>query len=213
MSIEALRKVAPPPAIPIAPFMGSWGPLELQLRSKLPEDYKSLVRLYGLGSFLDFFFFYLPQSRDRYVRLEAEISVVCKIFANDESLPYPVWPNPGGLLPVGRTDNGDYIFWLTEGEPADWRVVVWDRGLILDACETFDCDLTTFIAGVITGEIRPTAFPEDLLPYEPPFTPLAADPPDDEEPGWPASSAYGPVRLKILTPDGRADSGPTSDDA
>lgn len=46
------------------------------------------------------------------------------------------------------------------GGPADWRIVVWDRG----ACEleSFACDLIDVLAGLATGAIAPRGFPDDL---------------------------------------------------
>lgn len=84
-----------------------------------------------------------------------------------------MWPWPGGLLPFGATDNGDYLFWLPRGAPSDWGVVVWDRGgSEIDQFEELNCDLTDFLAGLATGAILPRAFP-DLLPCECLFQPNA----------------------------------------
>jgi hypothetical protein len=77
------------------------------------------------------------------------------------------------LVPFGGTDNGDELFWLPRGAPEDWGIVVWDRGL--QNFETFDCDLTSFIAGLATGEIIPKEFPEDLVTCDHLFQPHTAD--------------------------------------
>ena len=40
-------------------------------------------------------------------------------------VPYPVYPEPGGLLPWGGIRDGGYAFWLTgPGEPVGWPVVL-----------------------------------------------------------------------------------------
>jgi hypothetical protein len=168
MSIEALIKVVPPPAAPFEAFNGPWEPIEAQLKTALPPDYKDFVRVYGSGYWMQFFGIYVPRSRNPNVRLESQVPAICATFFDDEN-PYPLWPDPGGLIPVGQTDNGDYMFWLSQGPPADWGVVVWDRGLF--GFERFDCDLTTFLARLATGEILPKEFPEDLLPSECLFRP------------------------------------------
>ncbi len=87
-------------------------------------------------------------------------------------LSYPVWPDAGGLFPAGATSNGDQIFWLPQGDPASWRIVVWDRGRLEgEEIELFECDLTDFLAGLATGEITPKAFPDDFYPFDPVFQP------------------------------------------
>lgn len=160
MTIETLIKVVPPPAAPFEAFSGSWEPIEAELGTVLPQDYKDFVQLYGQGSFMEFLGIHVPRSWSPYLRLVSEVRVICDVFVNDEDLPYLLWPNPGGLLPFGKTDFGDYLFWLPCDPPEDWRVVVWGRGL--QQFEAFDCDLTDFLAGLATGEILPEDFPEDL---------------------------------------------------
>jgi hypothetical protein len=176
MSIERLMKVVPPPAEPFEAFDGPWERIEAGLGTALPQDYKDFVRVYGSGYFMEFLGVDVPKSRNPNVRLERQVGVVRDMFRAFEEVPYPLWPDPGGLLPFGGTDNGDTLFWLADGAPADWRVVVSDRGAW--DFEALDCGLTDFLAGLATGEILPRAFPEDLLPCERLF-----------EPNLPATSA------------------------
>lgn len=180
MTIDALIGVLPPPAIPCEPFSGPWGPVERQLGTLLPPDYKDFARLYGGGYFMEFLGVYIPRYRNQYVRLEYQCRAVCATFAGDDDLPYPMWPERDGLMPFGQTDNGDYLFWLRRGLPAEWRVVVWDRGDF--TFEVIDRDLTGFLAGVATGDVAPKAFPEDMLPCDRLFIPNWAipRPPPDE---------------------------------
>jgi hypothetical protein len=175
MTIEALIKAVPPPAAPSEAFRGPWEPIEAELGTALPQDYKDFVRLYGSGYFMEFLGIDVPRSRNPNVRLEYKVHVVCDTFLIDEDTPYSLWPKPGGLLPFGATDNGDYLFWLTRGAPKDWAVVVWDRGLW--QFERFDCDLTNFLAGLATGEILPKEFPCDLTSCDHLFQPDSVEPP------------------------------------
>lgn len=177
MPIETLVKTIPLPAMPHEAFDGPWAPVEARLGTALPQDYKDFVRLYGCGYFMAFMGVYVPRSRNAYVLLEHQVWSVCGAFRGEEFFDAPVWPAPGGLLPFGGTDNGDYLFWRTEGAPDMWRVVVWDRGM--NAFETFDCDLTDFLAGLATGRVLPTAFPE-LLPCDAPFAPNTHERPPEE---------------------------------
>jgi len=173
MSIETLTKVVPSPAMPVEAYDGPWEPIEAELGTGLPQDYKDFVRLYGQGDFMEFLGVHVPNSWSPYVRLVPEVRAVAKVFASfDEDLPYDLWPTPGGLLVFGKTDFGDYLFWLTNGSPDDWTVVVWGRGL--QQFEAFDCSLTDFLAGVAAGDILPDDFPEP--PYDAVFKPGSATP-------------------------------------
>jgi hypothetical protein len=171
MTIDTLIKVLPPPAEPYQAFSGPWEPVEAELGLVLPQDYKDFVRLYASGYFMEFIGVYVPRSKNPHTRLEYNVPVVCRSLSSLTFLqepPYPFWPTPGGLLPFGGTDDGDDLFWLTREAPEEWKVVVLDRGG--DRFETLDCDLTDFLAGLITGEILPKEFP-DLLPCDRLFIP------------------------------------------
>jgi len=171
MTVETLIKAIPPPAAPFEAYIGPWQPFEAALGTLLPQDYKDLVRLYGSGRLMGFFGICVPVSRSPNLRLLSSFQAVTNMFRLMDELTYPLWPAAGGLLPFGSSDNGDEFFWLSEGAPADWRVVIWDRGM--DVFETLDCDLTDFIAGVATGENIPRAFPEDMLPCDCLFEPYS----------------------------------------
>lgn len=172
--IENLLRVVPPPSAPFETFSGPWEPIEAELKTSLPPDYKGFVRLYGRGYFMRFLGISVPRSHNPNTRFELQVPLTCEIFESfdDEDRPYPLWPKPGGLVPFGGTDNGDELFWLPHGPPEDWKVVVWDRGLM--RFEVMDCDLTDFLAGLATGAISPDAFP-DLLPCEHLFQPDSRD--------------------------------------
>lgn len=131
------------------------------------------MRLYGYGYFLQFLGISVPVSENHHVRLAASARAICDGHRTMEGLDYPFWPEPGGLLPFGSTDNADFLFWLMRGPPGDWAVVVWGRAF--NSFEVFDCDMTSFLAGLATGEILPKEFPDDLLPCERPFMPSPVD--------------------------------------
>ncbi len=169
MTIERLIRAIPPPALAAEAYNGPWEPIEAEIGIALPQDYKDFVRLYGSGYFMQFLGIYVPRSKNPNVRLERQVRQICDIFQQIGELAYPLWPNPGGLLPFGVTDNGDFLFWLTRGLPESWQVVVWDRGM--QEFEALGCDLTDFLAGLSTGEILPREFPEELLPCDCLFKP------------------------------------------
>jgi hypothetical protein len=158
MSIETLAKVLPPPKTPVDAFGGTWEPIEAVFGRTLPPDYKDFARLYGDGYFMEFLSVAIPQSRHPEMRLENWAPSTCGSVWTEDHPPHLFWPNPGGLLPFGSTDSGDYLLWLARGAPNEWPVVVWDRAF--QTMESFECDMTDFLAGLVTGDILPTQFPE-----------------------------------------------------
>ena len=188
MTIEALIKAVPPPTPPRGAFHGPWEPIEAIVGTRLPPDYKDFVRVYGAGYFIGFLGINVPRSSNPNTRFETDVPQIAAAFIDVEELPYPLWPDPQGLLPFGGTDNGDYLFWLPRGAPEDWGIVVWDRGMC--SFEAFDCDLTSFLAGLATGELLPMEFPEDLLPCDEMFRPQEDQAVHRRDrPGGPASIA------------------------
>jgi hypothetical protein len=172
VTIERLMAVVPPPAAPSQAFRGPWEPVEAKIGRELPPDYKAFVRLYGGGYFFDdLVMINVAEATSPGARLESQVPLICGTFTafGDDRLPYRLWPEAGGLIPFGVTIDGDYIFWLPEGAPAAWKVVVWGRGL--GTFEVFDCDVTDFLAGLASGEILPKEFPE-LLPCDRLFEPF-----------------------------------------
>jgi hypothetical protein len=171
MSIEALLKTVPAPHAAFEAFAGPWEPIEAELGTSLPQDYKDFARIYGRGYFMEFLGINIPRSKNPNTRFEVQVRRVCESFADwrDDELPYPLWPHPEGLVPFGGTDDGDSLFWLARGAPDDWRVVVWDRGM--QEFEALDCGLTDFLAGLATGRVAPKEFPDDLLPCDRLFQP------------------------------------------
>ena len=173
MTIERLTAAVPPPAAPSQAFRGPWEPVEARIGCELPPDYKDFVRLYGGGLFFDdLVMINVAGAASPGARLESQVPLICSTFTafGDDRLAYRLWPASDGLIPFGVTIDGDYIFWLPEGEPASWRVVVWGRGL--QTFELFDCDMTDFLAGLASGAILPQEFPE-LLPCDRLFMPFA----------------------------------------
>ncbi|TAJ68635.1 MAG: hypothetical protein EPO51_27565 [Phenylobacterium sp.] len=170
--IEALTEIVPPPAEPFRPFVGPWEPLEAYLGTELPQDYKDFSRLYGSGLFMDFVIVYVPSIENSRLTLEPQVREAPMMFSPEEHLPYPFWPHVGGLIRFGCSDFGDQLYWLPEGAPDDWKVVMWQRhGPYDQPFEEFDCGMAEFLGGLAKGTIVPGAYKEGLEPYEPMFQP------------------------------------------
>ncbi len=171
MTIENLIRVVPPPERPGDPFSGSWREIEAKLGTALPSDYKALVALYGLGHFMEDVSIWTPQAYKRFMRLEFEALQGLKILREVDEFLFPLWPEPGGLLPFGTTVYSDYLTWRTEGPPDAWRITVVDRGSGFNEVHDYDLDLTDFLAGVALNEIDPPLFEYSFSESERVFTP------------------------------------------
>ena len=170
MTIENLIKTIPPPAEPAYPYDGPWEHIQAQIGAQLPYDYKELLRLYGAGRFMRFFDIVGPTSPTAEGRLVNFMSAAHSSFIYDrqgswfyDDPPLPIWPRPGGLLACGQTGWGDYIFWLTRGHVPEWPIVVWDR--TREQLESFEYDLTDFLAEIAKGNIHSESFPGTWDPH------------------------------------------------
>jgi hypothetical protein len=73
--------------------------------------------------------------------------------------PYPLYPEPGGLLPWGGIRGGGYAFWLTgPGEPGEWLVVIASQRC--DRWDRFDGTVCEFLTGVAAARYDASGFTE-----------------------------------------------------
>jgi hypothetical protein len=172
MSIEALMKVAPPPEMTFGNFDGPWEPLEAALGATLPQDYKDLVRVYGVGEFLEYFRVHLPGCDNEAFHFENTIASLGRVMADDDDFPYVLWPEMNGLIIAGSTMDGDLLFWRRSGPAQDLSIIYWDS----IGCQEFDCSLTEFLTNLITGELLPERFSPDYFENARPFTAFAPCP-------------------------------------
>ena len=174
MSVETLAEVLKPPAnrVPFNP--GLWPEVEGRI-GNLPKDYRDFANDFGAGSIDDFAWVYIPLVGNPNLDLLQQIPSherTLRALKGDPnySLPFKVKPEPGGLLPFGTTDNGDGLYWLTEGDPDEWKVVVLEGRAA--RWELFPETMTGFLAGLLTRRIRCAIFPSDFPRDEPRFVPF-----------------------------------------
>ena len=176
-----------------------WDVIERDLGVRLPADYKLLAECLPPGWFRRFARLGSPERTDGWPRGcffldefgEQVMESVREWRANGDPVPYPVYPERGGLLLWGHISPGGYAFWLTEPaqEPESWPVVIASQ--IGEVWRMFDgpvCDFLTEVAaarfdttGFTTGPVnvvgdRKTASPV-VLSARPVFEPDAPPPP------------------------------------
>jgi hypothetical protein len=174
MAIENLISIMPPPEAPIEASGTTWVSVESAVGTILPGDYRAFIEKYGSGRISGFVWIFNPFSKRQSINLVSQLSVqtdALKSLAQDfgEKCPYPLFPENDGLLPLGMTDNGDVIHWLTKGKPNDWKIVVNEaRG---PRYEEFDSNLTSFLWEILTRASRCNLLPRDFPQGSPNFEP------------------------------------------
>jgi hypothetical protein len=175
-AFEKLCKAVPPPSAPVdSGAMEDFAALEASMNINLPDDYKRLVCNYGSGSWKEFLWVLNPFASNRNLnlgeqaqrQLDAERTIK---KSSPRDMPFALHPEPGGLFPWGLTDNGDRLFWLTEGNPNSWPTIVYEsRGPEFDRHEINCC---TFLRTWISGELQVKVFPDDFeYGFDGAFTP------------------------------------------
>ena len=177
MSIEALRSILTPPRRPVDND-GDWAEAERELGFALPEDYRSFISIYGYGSINEFLIVFSPfgadRVRDALTTYSAHLRELREIDLEFDNVnippwPYPIFPEPGGLVPWGTTINGDLCLWLTAfPDPDDWFVVTKSRS---EEWGEFPGSITSFLVAVLTREYVAPGFPEDFPSARPTFQP------------------------------------------
>lgn len=172
---RALTHLCPPPTGPSDPI--DWAAVETRLGMSLPEDYKELASFYGPGRFADYLQIFHPHARSDYVDLTGPMPAAIRAQLHKDRTrgSYPVPYDPRSLFLMGNTDNGEYLFWITEPPeaPDSWRIAVNEaRG---PRWFTFDGTVTEFLTSVLSGETVLPQFPEDFPRGETGFTRSAND--------------------------------------
>jgi len=155
--------------------INGWHTFEYQLNTKLPEDYKKFIQSFGTGSINEFLVILNPFSANQHVNLLTRGRSELEAFRTSKTnfpkyYPDDIFPNSGGLLPFGVTDNGEVLYWRTIAEPKDWTVTVYEtRG---PDHYNYQTNMTDFLSGVLSGAIICKALPRNFVNPIPAFNPI-----------------------------------------
>lgn len=118
-----LGELVPPPDSPVRAW-GDWKRFVSVNGFVPPDDYRMLIREYGVGAFAGWAMLIEPFNP----------SFTFMDMVHDECRALPAaasglacWPQPGGFLPWAVTTAGDFIGWRTEGRPISWTTLLLDR--------------------------------------------------------------------------------------
>lgn len=158
MILDALRKLMPPPESPVGcGTWAQWAEVQSELGLRLPIDYKYYINTYGSGWINDFLYVLNPFAGSKHLELIRNIlQILNSLRANKErsgteEVPYPLYAEPGGLLPWGFTDDGHTLYWITIGNnPDKWKVVIGEsRGSEWEEYNDYMVDL---LVKLLSGE-------------------------------------------------------------
>ena len=179
--VAEVARLLPPPASPVdRPGDADWAAAERDIGRSVPSDYRALVERYGSGRIDGFLHVLNPAASREPLRLVPAVErLLAGLRTIRESLPdeapYPLHPEPGGLLPWAFTDNGDVFFWSTEAaDPARWSIVISESGG--PGWAAHPGPTTRFLAELFTRAYRPPflpgSWPSDRPTFEPSGLPL-----------------------------------------
>ncbi|MBP2324098.1 hypothetical protein JOF56_004483 [Kibdelosporangium banguiense] len=157
-ALEELVARVPPPLEPVD-ATGDWAGLGLVL----PADYRGLVERYGSGTFCDLVTLLPPFGPCTLLGYGVDLLDGDREFRDEggdidpEDYPYPLYPEPGGLLIWATSSNGPRLCWLTKGEPDEWPVVAWDPKTF--DYERHDLGAVEFLESWLSGGLE-----SDILP-------------------------------------------------
>ncbi|MFJ8675469.1 SMI1/KNR4 family protein [Streptomyces sp. NPDC093589] len=135
----------------------AWGPVEADLGTSLPDDYKELIDRMGGGRIEEYMYILEPDCPNGHYELvhharEREESY--EVLWMIEDKPPELEVEGSGIIPWATTDNGEFLFWRTlPGQrPDQWTVILNEaRG---DRWEHYEMNCTDFLLATLTGEVR-----------------------------------------------------------
>ncbi|EOI3557127.1 SMI1/KNR4 family protein [Cronobacter dublinensis] len=134
---------------------------------KFPCDYVDFINTYGSGRIADFIVIFNPFSKDENVNFFERYNYISEdlgylIGSGSDYYKYKLYPDDNGIIPVGVTDNGDYIFWVvTSKEKSNqWgTAVIPSRSPVV---EYFECNLVSFIEQILDKSLKASSLPDDF---------------------------------------------------
>lgn len=164
MTIQELQFVLHAPDTPVeVPRLEQFDNEQLPLRS-WPSDYLEYLDCYGTGSIDDFLWIFNVSSKKPYLDLSHQSNVMLEslreLGGGGILRKFHLFPEPGGLFPIGITDNGDGVYWNTAGIPDDWTIVL--NAAREATVEEYNMGLIPFLIKLLKKEIRSEIFPPDF---------------------------------------------------
>lgn len=143
-----------------------WVEVERELDQQLPADYKEFATRFGPGHFRKgYLWVAVPTGEgprlDFFESLYQNIGILAEVRSNGIEVPYPLYPEKGGLIPWGSTVDGDVFYWITEHhDPDHWTVVV--NEVRSDDWLESDRSMTQLLYEILSGQMVIEFLEQDL---------------------------------------------------
>ena len=140
-----------------------------------PSDYVDFINTYGSGRIAEFIVIFNPFSQNEDVNFFEQYKFILEDLnylneSDSDYYKYQLYPKDNGLIPVGVTDNGDYIFWVVNSKG---NSDLWGTAIIPSRSpevEYSDNGLTTFLESLLANRVKyksfPDSFPPDVVKFE-----------------------------------------------
>ncbi|HDF2341710.1 TPA: SMI1/KNR4 family protein [Morganella morganii] len=165
MSLKNLNNILPLSNHPYETGLNINWPL-IDDNYSFPKDYIEFITQYGMGRIDNFLTLFNPfVDNDDWNFFKQKEWIISDLSELNESDPdhysFILYPDNNGLLPIGITDNGDYIFWVITSDNSDlWNIaVVAARD---SDVEYHQGNIISFIEGILSKKIRSMCFPRDF---------------------------------------------------
>lgn len=139
-------------------FQG-WQAVEQALAVRLPDDYKRFMATFPSGKFRGLVGVNNPiESEPAWVSFHWEFFDTLDRAKGwrdyePERVPYPIFPEPGGVIPWGDTDENHEFFWLPRSEnPDEWSVVFSTADF--ERWGEYHGTMSEFVLGLVSGDFR-----------------------------------------------------------
>lgn len=153
------------------PTAQDWAPFERD-HLLVPEDYKEFLSHFGSGYVKDAIIVFNLSRPEQVAEWERVLCNERGFRADTPSLYYPAWPlypEPGGLLPFAYVHNCDFLYWRAIGtDPNRWTVAYGSPPDMTLYSET----LVGFLVRLLTEREYGSAMPEFLFDEPNEFYPL-----------------------------------------
>jgi hypothetical protein len=171
-NVEQLVRLLVPPPEPKY-NRGNWRQVEAEIGTRFPADFIDFTEAYGAVEICDILWFhtpfyylgetaYIPLLGERMSYREilmARLNEMDAVVEGRKNVPWPNYPEPGGLLPIGCTEDAGLLAWITDGDPDEWGTFFW----AFPGLETFsfpDQNVTGFLLDLLglKSPLFPTVF-------------------------------------------------------
>jgi hypothetical protein len=132
----------------------NWADVEAAIGVRLPSDYIGFIERYGPGRFIDIDIAGAGSSSPNSLDILRLISRMREKASTSSTRDrdVPIFPEAGGLIPWGTTDDGRTCCWaVTDGDPNLWGIVVAQSDLN-DFEYTWELSFSAFLVKYGKGE-------------------------------------------------------------